>query len=234
VLVATALLALSACGDDGGTADRETGSKASSTASGQCAYPSDGQSPAKDVKKPPSEPVATEPTDATLKTSVGSIGITLEADQAPCTVNSFISLAEQGYFDGTSCHRLTTRGIFVLQCGDPTGTGSGGPGYAFDDELVEGDARIEPCQEMQGQEVCTYGPGTVAMANAGPDTNGSQFFLVYDSSPLPAAYTVFGRMDAAGLKVVKQVARAGIGTPGMGPTDGTPKTPVTITGVAIG
>jgi peptidyl-prolyl cis-trans isomerase B (cyclophilin B) len=233
-LLATALLVLTACGDGGGSAAGQPGSKGSSGTSGRCSYPSDGQPAAKKVETPPGEPVTTKPTDATLKTNVGNIGITLEADQAPCTVNSFISLAEQGYFDGTSCHRLTTEGIFVLQCGDPTGTGSGGPGYSFDDELVEDDARIQPCQQMQGQQVCTYGPGTVAMANAGPDTNGSQFFLVYDSSPLPAAYTVFGRMDAAGLKVVKQVAKAGVGTPGMGATDGTPKETVTITGVEIG
>ena len=112
-------------------------------------------------------------------------------------MNSFLSLARQGYFDDTTCHRLTTAGIYVLQCGDPTATGMGGPGYAFADELLDGDSRIEPCHSQDlGQgpvDVCTYGAGTVAMANSGPNTNGSQFFLVYKSSPLPAAYTVFGR-----------------------------------------
>lgn len=242
LVVAPLLVLATACGDGSPAADpSSSGSSAagarSSGASGRCAYPSDGQEAAKQVDKPPAQPVADRPTRATIRTNVGNIRVTLEADQAPCTVNSFISLAGQGYFDGTPCHRLTTAGIYVLQCGDPTGTGTGGPGYAFADELLDNDPRIQPCREQQTAQgpttVCTYGPGTVAMANSGPDTNGSQFFLVYDSSPLPANYTVFGRMDAAGLKVVKEVARAGVGTPGMSPADGEPKTRVKITGVTV-
>ena len=96
-----------------------------------------------------------------------------------------MSLAEQGYFDDTTCHRLTTQGIFVLQCGDPTATGGGGPGYSFEDEL-------------DGAE--KYPAGTIAMANAGPDTNGSQFFLVYEDTELPPSYTTFGTIDDAGLE----------------------------------
>ena len=92
-------------------------------------------------------------------------------------MNSFVSLADQGYFDDTPCHRMTTRGIFVLQCGDPTADRRRRAGLPFEDEL-------------DGTE--TYGPGTLAMANAGPNTNGSQFFIVYGDSPLPPAYTVFG------------------------------------------
>ena len=106
-----------------------------------------------------------------------------------------MSLAEQGYFDDTTCHRLTTKGIFVLQCGDPTATGSGGPGYSFEDEL-------------DGSE--KYPAGTIAMANAGPDTNGSQFFLVYEDTELPPSYTTFGTIDDAGLDVVEEVADAGV------------------------
>jgi len=130
----------------------------------------------------------------TVTTGLGDIAATLDADATPCTVNSFVSLAEQGYFDATECHRLTTAGIFVLQCGDPTATGSGGPGYSFEDEL-------------SGEE--TYPAGTLAMANAGPNTNGSQFFIVYGDTPLPASYTVFGTVDEAGVKLVEGVAEEG-------------------------
>src|SRR5699024_8063385 len=119
-------------------------------AAGTCSYPTGSQPAAKDVEVPPQTPQAT-----------GEVEADTRGDGAPCTVNSFLSLAGQEYFDDTDCHRLTTEGIFVLQCGDPTGTGSGGPGYSFADEL-------------DGSE--TYPAGTLAMANAGPDTNGSQFF----------------------------------------------------------
>ncbi len=103
----------------------------------------------------------------------------------------------------------------MLQCGDPTASGSGGPGYSFPDEL-EGDE--------------TYGPGTLAMANAGPDTNGSQFFIVYGDSPLDPAYTVFGEVSEEGIGVVEQIAAAGTDT---GATDGAPKTPVEISSVTV-
>jgi peptidyl-prolyl cis-trans isomerase B (cyclophilin B) len=147
-------------------------------------------------------------------------------------VNSFVSLARQGYFDRTPCHRLTTQGYYVLQCGDPMGTGQGGPGYTFGDELVQNDPRLQPCGNAQGQAFCTYNTGTVAMANRGPDTNGSQFFLVYGNSRFPPDYTVFGHLDAAGLKVIKAIAAKGVaGSSGMGPGDGAPKEPVTITSV---
>ena len=144
---------------------------------------------------------------------MGDIGVTLDGGAAPCTVNSFLSLADQGFYDDTQCHRLTTAGIFVLQCGDPTGSGAGGPGYSFPDELT-------------GKE--QYPAGTLAMANAGPDTNGSQFFLVYDDTQLPPSYTVFGQMDDAGLDVVKQVAKKGTAN---GSPDGPPATDVTIKSV---
>jgi peptidyl-prolyl cis-trans isomerase B (cyclophilin B) len=187
------------------------------------------------VKAPPRTPVVTTPTRATIATNRGTVQVTLEADKAPCTVNSFLSLADQGYFDGTSCHRLTTAGIYVLQCGDPTGTGTGGPGYTFPDEVVPNDPRVQPCHSMDTsmgkQDICTYPAGTVAMANAGADTNGSQFFLVYKDSPLPNAYTVFGRMDASGLSVVQQVAKAGISNKSLAQGDGPPAQAVTITSV---
>ncbi|WP_331715862.1 peptidylprolyl isomerase [Tessaracoccus coleopterorum] len=152
----------------------------------QCSYPADG-SPAKPVD-PPSEwaPAAGEVT-VTLRLTAGDVPITMDRAKAPCTVNSVVSLAEQGYFDDTQCHRLTDYGIFVLQCGDPSATGTGGPGYTFADE-------VDPS--------LTYGAGTVAMANRGRDTNGSQFFLVYADTQLSPDYTVFGTMDQAGIDVV--------------------------------
>src|SRR5258708_2583306 len=99
------------------------------------------------------------------------------ADKAPCTTYAFRFLAERLYYNLTHCHRLVTQRIFVLQCGDPTGTGSGGPGYSFNDENLT-DA--------------TYPAGTVAMANAGPNTNGSQFFFTWKDTTLRPNYTPFG------------------------------------------
>jgi peptidyl-prolyl cis-trans isomerase B (cyclophilin B) len=202
----------------------------STPAKGQCSYPDDEQVPAtRDVDKPPADPPADEPESVTLTTNAGDPPIALEPAQAPCTVNSFVSLAEQGFFDHTNCHRLTTQGYFVLQCGDPTGGKGGGPGYTFADELVPDDPRLQPCTSQGGQDLCTYNTGIVAMANRGPGTNSSQFFLVYGNSLFPPAYTVFGHLDATGLKTLTDIAAKGIGTPnGMGPGDGEPKEPVTI------
>lgn len=142
----------------------------------------------------------------------------LDRAKAPCTVNSFESLARQGWFTNTTCHRLATRGIFMLQCGDPSGSGRGGPGYNFDDELAG---------------TTSYPAGTLAMANSGPDTNGAQFFLVYADSTLSPRYTVFGTMDAASTQVVADLAFQGHDA---SYSDGTgrPNGPATITGVALG
>jgi peptidyl-prolyl cis-trans isomerase B (cyclophilin B) len=214
LLLLPLLVLTAACGGGGGGGDagaKGGASSAPATSQGQCHYTKDGKA-ARAVKLPPATPRKL-PASLTISTNRGDIPITLDRSQAPCTVNSFVSLARQGYFDDTRCHRLTTSGIFVLQCGDPTATGTGGPGYAFPDELHQNDQRIQPCQTQGGQEVCTYGPGTLAMANAGPNTNGSQFFLVYDKSPLPNAYTVFGRMTAGGLKVVQAIAKKGATAP---------------------
>ncbi len=205
-LLSLGSVVLAGCGDDesGGS----SGSSGSSD-SGPCRYVVEGDA-ARDVDPPPSDP---EPADSlTITTNRGDIGVTLRTEETPCTAGSFTWLAEQGYYDDTPCHRLVTSGIFVLQCGDPSGTGSGGPGYRFDDEL-------------SGDE--TYPAGTLAMANAGPDTNGSQFFIVYAESGLPAKYAVFGEVDAAGLKVVEDVARAGSEPAG----DGSPVEEVVIQSV---
>ncbi|WP_455354946.1 peptidylprolyl isomerase [Streptomyces sp. SYSU K217416] len=160
-----------------------------------------------------------------IKTNQGDIKIAMDAAKTPHTVNSFKSLADKGFFDGTKCHRLTTGGIFVLQCGDPTGNGSGGPGYTIPDENLDGLGKAGADGKV------TYPAGTVAMANTGqPGSGGSQFFLVYKDSKLPPTYTPFGTMDAAGLKAVNDVAEAGVAG---GAPDGPPKKPVTIEKAAV-
>jgi peptidyl-prolyl cis-trans isomerase B (cyclophilin B) len=205
-----AVFALAGCSDDSSDTAQDPGP----TRTGKpCTYTSDGREPAKKVDLPTDEATVSGDVSVTIETNAGEIPATLDADATPCTVNSFVSLADQGYFDMTTCHRLTTQGIFVLQCGDPTASGSGGPGYQFPDEL-------------SGKE--TYPAGTLAMANAGADTNGSQFFIVYDDTPLPPQYTVFGRVDAAGLKVVKRIAARGTETGG---PDGAPRRTVEIVSV---
>jgi peptidyl-prolyl cis-trans isomerase B (cyclophilin B) len=178
-----------------------------------CEYPADGE-PAKPAQPPSGADVSAEGTvPVTLQTSAGAIPLTLDRALAPCAVNSFESLARQAYYDGTTCHRLTTGAeLQVLQCGDPSGTGSGGPGYSFADEVFP---------EL------TYGRGVLAMANAGPNTNGSQFFMVYGDAQLPPNYTAFGTISPEGLQVVDEIARRGQDQRG-GATDGAPVEPVTI------
>ncbi|MEJ8277688.1 peptidylprolyl isomerase [Pseudonocardia spirodelae] len=180
-------------------------------ASVNCTYPPDG-APSKPVSPPADGPVSAQgQVAATLDTGAGPIDLTLDRALAPCTVNSFVHLVQAGYFNGTSCHRLTTDpGLQVLQCGDPTGQGTGGPGYSFADEVFDG---------------LTYGRGLLAMANAGPNTNGSQFFMIYGDAQLPPSYTVFGSIGTQGLATVDAVAKAGVAGGG---GDGTPATPVEI------
>ena len=182
-----------------------------------CTYSPNGTASRK-VGVPPAKPAFKHATyQATVKTNRGTIVLDLSNHQATCTVNSFIYLAGKNYFSNTSCHRLTTNGIYVLQCGDPTGTGSGGPGYKFADENLAG---------------AKYTEGTVAMANAGPGTNGSQFFLVYrNSTTLPANYTPFGKI-VKGLGIIQNVAKAGTDNSN-GNGDGHPKEKVTIESVTI-
>jgi peptidyl-prolyl cis-trans isomerase B (cyclophilin B) len=154
---------------------------------------------------------------ASIKTNRGTIVLHLLNSKATCTVNSFLYLASKKYFSNTPCHRLTTSGIYVLQCGDPTGTGRGGPGYEFPNENTAG---------------AQYVQGTVAMANAGPLTNGSQFFLVYrNSTTLPANYTPFGKI-VSGLGIIQNVAKAGSDNAN-GTGDGHPKEKVTIESVTF-
>ena len=159
---------------------------------------------------------AAQPYTVKLHTDEGLIAFQALTTAAPCTTFSFRFLASQQYFNRTHCHRLTTQGIFVLQCGDPTGTGSGGPGYSFNDENLAG---------------ATYPAGTVAMANAGPNTNGSQFFFVWKDTTLPPDYTPFGRVTQ-GMAVLEKIAAAGDDSQN-GPGDGFPTLPVDISSVTI-
>ena len=235
VVACTSVLALAGCGNESDGPDTatdtssETPSKSASestssepAAGGEtttCEYPSDGRDPAREVEAPKAEAQAEGTIAATMTTNFGDIGITLDAATTPCTVNSFVSLAEQGFYDDTPCPRIGDQeGFGILQCGDPTGTGSGGAGYSFADEL-------------SGDE--TYPAGTLAMANAGPDTNGSQFFLVFRDSQFSPDYTVFGTIDDAGLKVIEEIAAEG--NDGAHPAGGgTPNKPVTIEKVSVG
>jgi peptidyl-prolyl cis-trans isomerase B (cyclophilin B) len=148
----------------------------------------------------------------TFTTNQGEIVIETTPALAPLTVNAIAALAQKNYFDNTICHRLTTEGIFVLQCGDPTGTGTGGPGFNIPDENLP-----QPTEN-------NYPAGTVAMANAGPGTSGSQFFLVYQDTTLGPDYTIWGSITS-GLDILQTIASAGVVDGG---TDGAPVTGVTI------
>jgi len=152
----------------------------------------------------------------TLATNCGDIVIALDPAAAQ-TVASEAFLAQQGFYDSTECHRLTTSGIYVLQCGDPAGDGTGGPGYTVPDENLPADGENN------------YPAGTVAMANAGPGTSGSQFFIVYDDTTLPGAYTIWGQVTS-GLDIVQEIASVGVEDGG---SDGAPRQPVFIESATI-
>jgi peptidyl-prolyl cis-trans isomerase B (cyclophilin B) len=141
-----------------------------------------------------------------LQTNCGTIVIETFAKAAPVTITVMSQLAKGGYFNKTLCHRLTTEGIFVLQCGDPTATGSGGPTFRYRDENLPLAAENN------------YPEGSVAMANSGPNTNGSQFFLVYKDTTLGPNYTLWGKI-VSGLEIVKYIAQGGVKDGGV---DGAP------------
>jgi len=193
-----------------------------------CQYPAAGEA-SKPVEPPRSGKVPTDPAtiSVSMVTTQGNIGLQLDNAKAPCTVNSFASLTNKDYFNDTPCHRLTTGGLSVLQCGDPTGTGTGGPGYQFANEYPTN--QYQPDNPALQQPV-VYPRGTVAMANAGPGTNGSQFFLVYQDSQLPPNYTVFGKIDDTGLATLDKIAAGGV--EGGGP-DGKPALDVELKSVAL-
>ena len=194
-----------------------------------CQYPP-AQPAGKKVDPPKSGKVPTDPAtvSVSMSTDQGNIGLILNNAEAPCTVNNFASLAQKGFFDGTTCHRLTAAPESgVLQCGDPTGTGRGGPGYQFANEYPTNQyAKGDPALAKP----VLYPRGALAMANAGPDTNGSQFFLVYKDSKLPPDYTVFGTVDSTGLATLDKIAEKGVAGGG---EDGKPATAVTVKSILL-
>ncbi len=167
--------------------------------------------------KPAEKPSTKLPKTFTLTTNCGTIVITTVGKKAPWTLTEMSTLAKAGYFDGSLCHRLTTAGIYVLQCGDPTATGRGGPGFSYPDENLPANA------------LNNYPAGTVAMANSGPGTNGSQFFLVFADTSLGPDYTIWGKITK-GLDIVQAIAKAGVKGGG---GDGTPNTTVALTKVRV-
>lgn len=212
VLAVGGLAYLSTVLKDDGT-ETAAASPSTSPAALNCQPPND---------KKPSGKQYTKPQDVTLKpdlrysvalnTNCGDIDIVFDSKAAPQNVASFIGLANDGYFDNTMCHRLTTAGLYVLQCGDPKGTGTGGPGYQLPDENLP----------SKGDN--NYPAGTVAMANAGANTGGSQFFLVYQDTTLGPNYTILGTMSS-GLDIVQAIAAQGTSND---KSDGPPKQPVQI------
>jgi peptidyl-prolyl cis-trans isomerase B (cyclophilin B) len=183
-----------------------------------CVYTAAGTA-ARKVSLPPSTPNDKATYAATINTNRGAIVIDLLNSKATCTVNSFVHLAEAAFFNKSPCFRLSTADPYMLQCGDPTGKGSGGPGYEFGNENLSG---------------ATYTAGTVAMANVSgeADSNGSQFFLVYKDSPLSPDYTPFGKI-VSGLNILQTVAKAGYGPPLSSGGGGAPKESVEIESVTI-
>ena len=197
-----------------------------------CTYTTAGTA-AKTVSKPPATPDYKAGYTATINTNLGKININLLNSKATCTVNSFVHLASADFWNASQCHRIvTTGGLYILQCGDPIAKadakltcaqtagapGTGGPGYEFASENLTG---------------AKYTAGTVAMANSGTaNSNGSQFFLVYQDSTLPAQYTPFGTITS-GLDILQKVAKAGTSCHYSGAGDGAPKEKVVIDSVSV-
>lgn len=220
-------------------------SKKPSTPAAACTWNDAGtaNTSLKDVGKPPTSGEPRTGTETiTITTNLGVISGSVDLAKSPCTAASFAYLAGKGFFANTRCHRLSTA-QHLLQCGDPTGTGQGGPRYTYANEYVP--TTPAPTQssptpapsasdDTGGPTDVIYPAGSIATANQGADTNGSQFYIVYQDSPLPPNYTLFGRVTA-GLDIVKQVAAAGddgaFANQGGG---GHPKKEITIQALAMG
>jgi peptidyl-prolyl cis-trans isomerase B (cyclophilin B) len=224
----TAVVLATTGGDGSPTASPTPSASAAgaTTKVGDCVYTKDtsGQAPAKEVSMPAAAPaVSTKPATMTINTNLGTMVATLDPAKAPCTVHALYALAQQKYFDDTPCHRETfgpEAGIYVLQCGDPTGTGSGSPGFTYKNENTAG---------------VNYNRGVLAMANAGADTNGSQFFINYadpseeGAQALAGGYTVFGQITQ-GLDILDKITSPGVDEGG---SDGAPVTKPQITSITI-
>jgi peptidyl-prolyl cis-trans isomerase B (cyclophilin B) len=197
------------------------------TAGAACAWlPEAGGNPnLRDVGTPPTDVPNTGAQTMTMTTNTGVIEIEVATAKAPCAAASMTYLADKKFFDGSPCHRVTTEGIQVLQCGDPTGTGMGGPTYRYAEENLPND--IDPAKN--------YPIGTIAMAKTqDPASTGSQFFIVWGPSPLDGDYTVLGAITK-GLDVAQKIGAAGAVDPDTGSptTDGKPADPVTVTSITI-
>ncbi|MEV4600905.1 peptidylprolyl isomerase [Amycolatopsis sp. NPDC049253] len=192
-------------------AAQATQAAAPTTTHGACQYTETPDEPAARPVPLPPDPRHTPDrgkVDVPVITNQGLLPLKLDRAEAPCTVQSFLHLARHGFFNNTTCHRLTAYPTLqVLQCGDPTATGEGGPGYSFRDELP---TDLPPSTTNPSGPGRIYSRGLVAMANAGPNTNGSQFFLVYGDSTLRPDYTVFGTVGPLGLRTLDRVAAGGI------------------------
>jgi peptidyl-prolyl cis-trans isomerase B (cyclophilin B) len=195
-----------------------------------CQYEPSAEQASKPVNPPRQGKVPTDPAQVSVSmvTNQGNVGLLLANNESTCTVNSFVSLAQQKFFDNTQCHRLTASPTSsILQCGDPTGDGSGGPGYQFANEYPTDQYKPE---DPAVHEPVIYPRGTLAMANAGPNTNGSQFFMVYKDTQLPPEYTVFGKIQQDGLATLDKIAKGGVAGGGQ---DGQPTIEVTIKSVRM-
>ncbi len=199
---------------------------------GECEFTvTPDEAPAKPVQPPAADTPAPATATVTLRTNNGDITLTLDGTRAPCTTQSMLHLAASKYFDGSPCHRLVAGEDFrILQCGDPSGTGGGGPGYTIPDELPT-DLAPSP-----NGDASIYPRGVVAMANTGqPNSGGSQFFLVFGNTMLRPEYTVFGTIDEAGLTVLDTIGAAGDdGSLASGPGGGAPALQTTITEAIVG
>ena len=195
-----------------------------------CQYEPSAEQASKPANLPRQGKIPTDQAQVSVSmvTNQGNIGLLLANNESPCTVNSFASLAGQKFFDDTKCHRLTASPTSsVLQCGDPAGDGTGGPGYQFANEYPTDQYKPD---DPAVHEPVIYPRGTLAMANAGPNTNGSQFFMVYKDTQLPPEYTVFGKIQQDGLATLDKIAKGGVAGGGQ---DGQPNTEVTIKSVRL-
>ncbi|MEV7615109.1 peptidylprolyl isomerase [Streptomyces sp. NPDC089799] len=213
---ATVVAAVAACSGIGWTAVALTSSSTAARPPVTCAYTPTGAGP-RTVGVPSFDAdSAGRPLTFRLTTGEGTVTVKALTEDAPCATNSFSYLAGKKYFDGSKCHRLTTKGIFVLECGDPAGVGNSDPGYSYPDENLAG---------------AVYPAGTVAVSKAQPGRNGGQFFISYGDPAfrLNPDWTPFGKV-VEGLDVVKRIAAKGTAS---GEPDGAPKEPVVLTAVTV-
>jgi peptidyl-prolyl cis-trans isomerase B (cyclophilin B) len=202
-----------------GTPSTTATSSATTAAVAGCTTPPEPPASITPQTKPDKKTAAGKTFTAVVTTNCGDITFQLDGTKAPQTVASFVSLANSGYFAKSPCHRLTTSGIYVLQCGDPLGGNGTGPGYSFGIENAPKDGK--------------YPKGTLAMARTtDPNSNADQFFIVYkdtDLSSVPEGYSIFGTVTG-GMDIVEKIAAAGVSG---GSGDGAPAAPISILKVAV-